>query len=78
MKLREARLRYDFDEWQLARVLEVHVSHVRGLENGTQLPSRLLLKRIRAVLPGVEMDVRVPKREAPDPRVKGGRRRAIQ
>ena len=58
MNLREARLAAGWGEWEMARILDVHVSHLRGLEAGTQRPSRLVLRKIQAVLPGVELEVR--------------------
>ncbi len=63
MNLRAARIRAGWDEWQLARILEVHVSHIRGIEDGTQWPSRLVLSKIRKVLGKVELEPRVPEIE---------------
>lgn len=60
MKLREAREAAGWKERELARIVGVHVSHIRGLETGEHLPSRLVLSKIQSALPEVEMELAGP------------------
>lgn len=57
MNLREARQAAGWSELELARIVGVSESHVRGLENGSQKPSRLVLRKIQSALPEVEMEL---------------------